>query len=49
MKYSFWKSTCTGTVYAMPADWAPRPEFVGWEEVTYREYIDYRKENGLPY
>ena len=29
---NFWRSTLTGEVYAMPADWLP--QFGGWELVT---------------
>lgn len=41
---SYWKSTMTGDIYAMAADW--KPKFDGWERSTEEEYKAFIKRMG---
>ena len=43
--HSYWKSTLSGMVYEMPADFVP--SFGGWEAVSRETYVEYAKSKGL--
>jgi len=44
MTKSYWKSTYTGEIYEMEADW--KPKFGGWERTTEEEYKKFIKKMG---
>lgn len=41
---SYWKSTMSGDIYEMNADWAPK--YGGWERSTAEEYKAFIKKMG---